>query len=368
MAYNLQFSSEQWGGYVPFIDTDVLRWIRGGLTIDSGQVLANLDNAQGQAVIENGRAVLKAGSFVSLNPGTGKYELYIPEVAEVEASLVMWPTEAYEITLEADDAGVAGNDIAIQVIDPSGSTGGDVDLTVEWDASANLITVILGTDTGSIDDDKNLSDTVATAIQAAAPVQATAAGSARVANTLAVTNLSGGVDGNLGVAPTLITGSIQEETAIKWTHVDAAAAGNAVEVEYVNTGAANEPFDVSDAGGDITITLETDANGDLVMDAATLVAEIISDGTVAGIAEPELACPVGNGMPDEFGPENMAGGVDAEAPNITGRYACIVFEDADLTDGDAVVTGIDQGRVIEARLPMASDANVRTALPGVMFK
>lgn len=367
MSYNLQFQESSFNGNVPFIDTDVLRFIRGGLTIDQEQVLANLNDAQGQAVIENGRPVLKAGSFVSLNPGTQKYELYIPPIDAVEASLVMWAGETYEITLEADTAGVAGNNIAIQVIDPSAHSAGDTDLFVEWDADAQLITVVLGLATGSIDDDKNNADTVATAIQAAAPVQASGAAE-RVADDLAVTNLSGGVDGNLGVAPTLVTGSIQQETAIKWTHVNAAAAGNAVEVEYVNTGAANEPFDVSAAGGDITITLETDANADLVMDAATLVAEIISDGTVAGIAEPELACPVGNGMPDEFGPENMAGGVDAEAPNITGRYACIVLEDADLTNNDAVVTGIDQGRVIEARLPMASDANVRTALPGVMFK
>jgi hypothetical protein len=370
MAYNLQFDAETFGGHVPFIDSDHTRYIRGGLTVDAQYVQNNLAPLVNNGLVVNN--VLQAGAYLGLNEGTGKYDVFVPPTAWVAASLVLWPTEAYEITITADVAGAAGNDIQVRVIDPSAHSAGDTDLFVEYDAAAGLITVVLGLDTGSIDDAKNLSDVVATAINVAAgaDVTAVATGSARVADDLDWTNLAGGIDGNTATPAALKTGDVAAETGILWTHVTPGVGGNAISIEYINTGAANEAFAVAIPGGDIVVTLRTDAAANLDMNAADLVAAIIADATAAGIAAPELVSPIGNGIVQPMAATSMAGGRNQGVANIIGRYAAILCNDVDFSDGfiDAVANGIDHGRVITARLPFAPTGDVITALPGVVFK
>lgn len=50
-----------------------------------------------------------------------------------------------------------------------------------------------------------------------------------------------------------------------------------------------------------------------------------------------------------------------------GVAACILTEEVDVTDGDQVTTGIDHGRVITARLPVAPVQAVKDALKEITF-
>lgn len=56
----------------------------------------------------------------------------------------------------------------------------------------------------------------------------------------------------------------------------------------------------------------------------------------------------------------------AIAAQATPAFLCT--DECDVTVGDCVVTGIDHGRVLTARLPLVPSAAVKTALPGIFFR
>ncbi len=107
MSYNLQFKKESFAGEIPFLDSAHVRWIRGGITIDRTKVTE-----------VEGKRKLKAGAFVGKVAG-GKYAPYVPAVA---ASKVIGDSEDDNAVLfRAKLAGVGGNGIKVQLIDPSGN-------------------------------------------------------------------------------------------------------------------------------------------------------------------------------------------------------------------------------------------------------
>lgn len=364
MGYNLRFTPEQHAGHIPFVDTDSLRFIRGGLSIDSAQVAANLAASQGQAVLRNGRLTLLQGSYLSQNPGTGLFEVYCPPVAGVAASVVLGLADA-AVQIDADTVGVAGNDIQVVYVNPGGN-----DQVLHCTYADGIIFVSLAT--GAAGAITSTANQVIAAINAAAGADVTASPPGTgldVVTAEVLTPLAGGVDGNLAIAAGLRTGTPEAETGIFWRHAVPGAAGNAVTISYVDPLAAAQPLVAAAPGGNIVISLATNAAGAVISTAAEIVAAALLVGAVTAVAVPVLACSTGNGVVDPMAATNMAGGINAGAPNITGRYACILFDgDVDLQDGDAIANGIDQGRVIAARLPLAPDANVTGAMPQILFR
>ena len=85
-------------------------------------------------------------------------------------------------------------------------------------------------------------------------------------------DLSGGVDeiSRLGHA-TLTTAFDSVEQNIKFTAVSHGTPGNGVSVAYVDPGAASSALAVNVVGSDITISLETDADGKIVSTAQDIV-------------------------------------------------------------------------------------------------
>ena len=369
MAYNLTFTPAQWPGYVPFVDTDHLRFIRGGLTIDAAQVAADRLVSQGQAALVNGRLTLLQGSYISENPGTGRYEMYVPAVAWVAAALVIGAGNAI-VTITANVAGAAGNDIQVVFINP-----GAASQALSCTYAGGIIFVSLATDVGGAI--TSTAALVIAAINAAAGADVTAtddgAGGAGVVAAAALAPLAGGVDGNAAVAAGLRTGISDMETAINWRSAVPGVGGNAVTIAYTDPLAINQALAVAAPGGNIVVSLATDATGAVTSTAAEIVAAALLVGAVTAVAVPALGCAVGNGVVSAMAATAMSGGIAAGAPNIANRYACMLFEDVTLVDGqgvlaDAIATGIDHGRVLSARLPLAPDATVRAALPGVIFK
>ena len=369
MAYNLTFTPAQWPGHVPFVDTDHLRFIRGGLTIDAAQVNADRLVSQGQAALVNGRLTLLQGSYISENPGTGRYEMYVPAVAWVAAALSIGAGNAI-VTVTALAVGAAGNDIQVVFINPGAN-----DQALSCTYAGGIIFVSLATGpAGAITSTAAL---VIAAINAAAGADVLAtddgAGGAGVVAAAALAPLAGGVDGNTAVAAGLRTGISDLETAINWRSAVPGVGGNAVTIAYTDPLAINQALAVAAPGGNIVVSLATDATGAVTSTAAEIVAAALLVGAVTAVAVPELACAIGNGVVAPMAATTMTGGIAAGAANIANRYACMLFEDVTLVDGqgalaDAIATGIDHGRVTSARLPLAPDATVRAALPSVVFK
>lgn len=370
MPYNLTFNSEVFGGHVPFIDTDHLRFIRGGLTIDSAQVNANRAESGGQAALVNGDLTLYQGAYLSQNPGTGLFEVYVPAAAWVQASVVVGGAGAnQQVLIEADAAGTPGNDIGAILINPGAN---DQELHVTYDGGLIICSLATGM-AGAITTTANA---LLAAINAAAGADVTAAAVGTGADAVeaeALTYLAGGADGSNAVAAGLQTGISDMETAINWRSAVPGAGGNAVTITYADPLAANQALAVTAPGGNILVALATDATGAVTSTAAEIVAAALLVGAVIAVAVPELGCAVGDGVVDAMAATLMTGGIAAGVANIANRYACMLFEDVTLVDGagnlaDAIATGIDHGRVISARLPLAPDATVRAALPGITFK
>ena len=127
--YNLQFKTETFGGEIPFIDSQHVRWVRGGITIDKGEVTA-----------VDGKKKLKAGAFVG-KIANGKYAPYVPAVAS--SKVIGDPAEDVNkaVKYTAIKSGEDGDNIKIQHKDP----GEDADLSVDVIGGADGITTIVVT-------------------------------------------------------------------------------------------------------------------------------------------------------------------------------------------------------------------------------
>ena len=191
---NLELKTTTIGGKVSFLDSDKVRYVRGGITLDHSAMLPDPFT---------GLKRLAAGTVVG-RLGNGKYAPYIAGAAAV-------PGVASTVTLKASDggnrndivitakqAGADGDKIKIQLVDP-GAKNATLKVAVETD----VIRVYLATD--DTDPNGKITSTIAqviAAINAALFVKdivtaALAEGSAGddVVIAVAATALAGGVNG-----------------------------------------------------------------------------------------------------------------------------------------------------------------------------
>lgn len=107
MGYNLGLKTTTFGGQVAFLDSAMVRYVRGGVTLDATQVAAD----------ENGLKRLLAGSFIGKSGG--KYRKYIAAVASHMHTGVIANNNA--ILWTACAGGAAGNAIKVALLDPAGN-------------------------------------------------------------------------------------------------------------------------------------------------------------------------------------------------------------------------------------------------------
>jgi hypothetical protein len=96
------------GGQVNFLDSEKVRYVRGGVTLEAAQVQAD----------EKGLKKLPAGTFIGKQVN-GKYAKYVPAVKASLTTGVVGNKNA--ILWTAKKGGAGGNGIKIQLKDPAGN-------------------------------------------------------------------------------------------------------------------------------------------------------------------------------------------------------------------------------------------------------
>jgi len=184
-----------------------------------------------------------------------------------------------DLQFTATAPGESGDGIQVEFVNPGPGYGPPTDVTVVDDR----ITVNLETDAAG-----NIVATAADVMNAinAHPVaknMVTASlvdpknGGLGVVTEMGLTNLANGNEdvAALGHA-SLTTGFSSASQNIKFTAAAHGVAGNAVQIEYLDPGAPGSPLSVVVVGNQITINLETDADGEIVSTAQDVINAIRS--------------------------------------------------------------------------------------------
>ncbi len=170
------------------------------------------------------------------------------------------------------------------------------------------------------------------------------------------------------LAAVLDIGTPGSDNAIRLTADAAGAAGNDINIKLTDPEANTQSIAVNVVGNSIEVLLATDGSGVITSDADAVVAAINGEAAAAALLTAEVHPDATDGTgimaaTDSF--ENLDGGADAVSENISAANdVVLLFEDADLSGGDAIASGVDGGRVIENRLPYM-DATAKTAMPHI---
>ena len=354
---------------------DEVAWLasHSGKIVKTGGI--SLSHAHRAPDPATGKRIYRSGEFVGVLSAAsglwgryqrtvGSYAQLITDAAVADASIV-WTARV---------PGTGGNAISLALVDPNGD---NQPLAVTVNAGA--ISVNLSTGPAGA-----LTTTAAQLIQA---IKDNPAANALVYGELArghngtgmvtaivATNLTGGVDAT-GTQASLTTGDIDTvaNTSIIYTAKELGAAGNNIQIAYDVPAGAGAPLSITVAGAgtagnpyEITVALETLGAGAAVSTAAEIVAAINKHHLTAPIVSAAAAGP-DTGVPlVDYGPQALTGGTDANVSMAEGQFG-ILMHDVDVTNGNGIGAVLFGGKVLDARLPAASDEFVRAALPRVMF-
>jgi len=321
-----------------------------------------------------GKRVYRSGEFVGVlsadsglwgryQRAAGSYAQLVTDAAVANASIV-WT---------ARTAGIGGNLISLELDDPGANSQ---PLTVAVNAAAIKVNLSTGS-TGTI---------TATAAQVLQAIKDDPAANALVygelarghngdglVTAIAAANLAGGVAAT-GTQATLTTGKIGvvDDTSIIYTAKELGAAGNNIQIEYVVDG-NDTPLSVELVGAGtaadpyvITVNLKTGVGGAAESTVAEIVSAVNSHYYTRNIITAE-AEGEDTGVPlIDYGPQALTGGAEPNVSMAEGQFG-ILLHDVDVTNGNGIGAVLFGGKVLDARLPAASDEFVRAALPRVLF-
>lgn len=191
---NLELKTTTLRGKISFLDSEKVRYVRGGITLDHLQVLP--DPLTGLKRVAAGTVVGRLGN--------GKYAPYIAGAAAVPgvASTVTLKASGAgarnDIVITAKQTGVAGNAIKVQLVDPDAASA-SLKVAVETD----VIRVYLATDGA-----KAITSTIAQVIAAI--------NAALFVKDIVVASLaegSEGTDAAIAVAATALAGGVDDTPA-----------------------------------------------------------------------------------------------------------------------------------------------------------
>lgn len=349
---NLELKTTTYGGQVSFLDSQQTRSVRGGITLDHTDVVADA----------SGIKKLKGGSFVG-KKANGKWAQY---VAAGNATLVTGSEDANTgIAYQAKTAGASGNDITVAYADP-GTASSALAVAVEGSAiTVNLETnaaVKASGETGVEGDDNGLTWT-----------SKDFGGN----DIVIVLEDPGDVDQAIGVAvagKTIVvhlatdgTGDITSTAADVIAEIEADEDASAL-VAVVNTGDSTGEAAIVDevvqlAGGEKLTVVSTAAE---VIDAIETSPDASALVLVDGLGES-----TGDGLVPVMEATTLTGGADANVTPTLLLKEDVVFttysKSGGMTHGDQVASAYDMARVITSRLPEAPDDVVRENMPGITF-
>lgn len=351
-----------------------LAWLasHNGKQVKTGGI--TLSKAHCPVDLATGRRVYKSGSFVGVlipvarglwgnyRRTGGQFAQLITNAAVANAGLV-WTARA---------AGVGGNALSIQKIDP-GANSQPLSVTVV----GNVISVNLATSsTGAI---------ISTAADVLGAVRVSDAANALVhvdferghngmglvTGDLVAANLAGGTAA-VGQQATLATGVEGDNNAITWTAKEAGAVN--IGVTLTNPGANSVPLSVAVSGDGtvaspyaINVTIATDAAGALTSTALEVMHAVMANALANSLVfVASTGASTGAGVMVAAVNAALTGGADFPVSMANGQFG-ILMQDVDVTDGNSTGAILIGGRVLDGRLPAASDAYVRAALPMVNF-
>ncbi len=170
--------------------------------------------------------------------------------------------------------GTAGNGIQIEYVHPGAGYGPPTDITVTDDRiTVNLETDAAGNIVATAQDVMNAINAHPTASQmVTASLTDPDGGGTGLVTEMGLTSLSGGWDevAALGHA-TLNVPTSDVLQNLEFTAVAHGVAGNAVGVELLDPGLPSQPLAINVVGNDISVSLATDANGEVTTTAQELI-------------------------------------------------------------------------------------------------
>jgi len=192
---NLELKTTTLGGKISFLDSEKVRYVRGGITLDHLLVLP--DPLTGLKRIAAGTVVGRLGN--------GKYAPYVAGAAAVPGAASTVTLKASgggardDIVITAKQTGVAGNAIKIQLVNPDAASA-SLKVAVETD----VIRVYLATDGAKV-----ITSTIAEVIAA---INATLYVKDIVTASLAEGSV--GTDAATAVAATALAGGVDDTPAV----------------------------------------------------------------------------------------------------------------------------------------------------------
>lgn len=132
------------------------------------------------------------------------------------------------------------------------------------------------------------------------------------------------------VAASLVTGTVGENNAIKWTAKHAGADGNGLSVEILNTG-KGKTLSVDVDGGSIVVTAATNevGAGEITSTAAQVIAAIIEHDTASQlVAVANSGSSSGAGVVKAVAKTSLAGGSDSTGGDLAVGKALTSAEEA----------------------------------------
>jgi len=286
-----------------------------------------------------------------------------------------------ELVVAANVAGAGGNDLSIEMLDPSGN---DKPLSIDFDdgkITVNLATGEAGAITSTA---KDVADAINADYEAKALVTASYDGTGlEVVDAQSEASLANGSDAGTGTivstvaeVAAAINADVECKALVTATYDGTGAeAAEAVAEAALTGGSAEGSGTITSIGTEVVAAINADPEAKALF-YAEVGAAGDGSGTCAAVAETALTggqdgVPVsvangtdsdGSGTMEAVAEAALADGTDL---NVDAAY--ITAEAVELTAGDAPVGVLDEGRVREALLETTVDATIKAQLTGFTF-
>lgn len=189
----------------------------------------------------------------------------------------------------------------------------------------------------------------------------------RIINTAVVGLIGTAPNASPGVAASAIINGLTASGDITYTAADVGINGNNIRITHVNPGTPSAAIDVSVAAKHITVTLATDAEGELLSTAEEVATAIAADPDAAALISAE-ASGDGQGIAATAQAVALTGGVNEPFPLnepvlITNIYTAIGQAGAGGTLRRSLQTIVDEGKtvIVMVRVEKGEDEAATTA-------
>jgi hypothetical protein len=167
---------------------------------------------------------------------------------------------------------------------------------------------------------------------------------------------------------TLDTGVVANNNAVTFTSKLPGVAGHSIKASLIDPAGNNKLLEVNLINDEIRISLATSGAGAITTTGAELIAAVNSAIIVKDlVTASNTGASTGAAAVVAKAIAALAGAADSNVSLAQGDFG-ILFDDVDVTDGNAMGAVLFGGEVIASRLPVAPSTVVKAALPNVFWK